>query len=346
MKRINRQRWDRLNGWILVVVASVGVSAVSGSCVFGSNTTVCEAKGVRCPDGLICAANQAICVVRGGCGDGVINTEAGEVCDDGNTNSGDGCSADCRSNETCGNGIKDGNEQCESPQNKFGTPAQDSAECDSDCTAPMCGDGHVNAQSLVPNGHDSTRMHPEECEPSAPVGDEVCNADCSIARCGDGYVNPELGEECDDGAANADSADACRTNCKTPACGDGIIDTGEECDNGSGNGDAADGCRAGTCKKASCGDGVTDKDLGEACDGSRDGTDTSGCNGNNHHLNGPGSCQKPACGDGYVNSATSEDCDPGNGSNIPGAGCGPGLECVKGGMHCGTCVEIDTGEVR
>src|ERR1700689_5033658 len=39
------------------------------------------------------------------CGDGII--EGNEVCDDGNTVSGDGCSADCLSDETCGNGIVD-----------------------------------------------------------------------------------------------------------------------------------------------------------------------------------------------------------------------------------------------
>src|SRR5690606_4946208 len=41
------------------------------------------------------------------CGDMLVDTEAGEVCDDGNTVGGDGCSADCRSNEECGNGIRD-----------------------------------------------------------------------------------------------------------------------------------------------------------------------------------------------------------------------------------------------
>ncbi|MCW5893339.1 MAG: CHRD domain-containing protein [bacterium] len=39
------------------------------------------------------------------CGDGKIDPN--EVCDGGNTSAGDGCSADCRSNETCGNGVVD-----------------------------------------------------------------------------------------------------------------------------------------------------------------------------------------------------------------------------------------------
>lgn len=39
------------------------------------------------------------------CGNGT--REATEICDDGNTVGGDGCSADCRSDESCGNGVLD-----------------------------------------------------------------------------------------------------------------------------------------------------------------------------------------------------------------------------------------------
>ena len=47
------------------------------------------------------------------CGDGV--RDATEVCDDGNTDYGDGCSGDCRSLEVCGNGITDAaaGEECD-----------------------------------------------------------------------------------------------------------------------------------------------------------------------------------------------------------------------------------------
>jgi len=38
-------------------------------------------------------------------GNGILDPK--EVCDDGNTVSGDGCSSDCRSNETCGNSVVD-----------------------------------------------------------------------------------------------------------------------------------------------------------------------------------------------------------------------------------------------
>src|ERR1051325_2003490 len=68
------------------------------------------------PDGMACLDN-GIC--RHGvcdpivCGDGHLTGP--EVCDDRNQRAGDGCSADCLSNETCGNGVVDGirHEQCD-----------------------------------------------------------------------------------------------------------------------------------------------------------------------------------------------------------------------------------------
>lgn len=45
------------------------------------------------------------------CGNGTV--EGNEVCDDGNTVGGDGCSANCLSDETCGNGITELAEDCD-----------------------------------------------------------------------------------------------------------------------------------------------------------------------------------------------------------------------------------------
>ena len=53
---------------------------------------------------LDCFPNTAVC------GDGVV--EAGEHCDDGNTQACDGCSPTCRT-EACGNGVIDCDEQCD-----------------------------------------------------------------------------------------------------------------------------------------------------------------------------------------------------------------------------------------
>lgn len=75
------------------------------------------------------------------------------------------------------------------------------------------------------------------------VGDTAPPVDTAPAwvppGCGDGVVDPD--EECDDGAANSDTApDACRTTCVLPACADGVQDTDEGCDDGNAFG--GDGC--------------------------------------------------------------------------------------------------------
>ncbi len=64
--------------------------AADGSCALAG------VESARCYDG--------VCL-PGGCGN--LRKDPGEVCDDGNDRPGDGCSAECRSNETCGNGVAD-----------------------------------------------------------------------------------------------------------------------------------------------------------------------------------------------------------------------------------------------
>ena len=61
--------------------------------------------------------------------------------------------------------------------------------------------------------------------------DDVCVVANPNSICGDGVKTTT--ESCDDGAANADAPNKCRTYCKLPACGDSIVDSSEECDEGS-----------------------------------------------------------------------------------------------------------------
>jgi len=98
--------------------------------------------------------------------------------------------------------------------------APDAADTDDaqEADADADGDADLDADAGADSGGD----------PDAAIPD----------TCGDGLLDP--GESCDDGDANADAPDACRTTCLAPRCGDGIVDDGEDCDDG--NLASGDGC--------------------------------------------------------------------------------------------------------
>jgi len=170
------------------------------------------------------------------CGDGVVNMTAGEDCDgDGKGNGGESvdCNADC-SAASCGDGIINttAGEDCDEEA--------ETASCDSNCTKAECGDGTVN-KTAGEVCDDGNMTNNDGC----PDGD---NGTCKDAICGDGFVKQSSIEECDEGSDNSDTeADACRTDCTDPGCGDGVIDTGEECDDGPDNGKGMSTCSA-TCQ--------------------------------------------------------------------------------------------------
>ena len=101
------------------------------------------------------------------CGDGLSNIMAGEECDDGNYDDGDGCSGLCLL-EACGDGFCD--------------PAigEDPAFCPEDCPSPYCGDGSVDG------------ILGETCDDGNNTPGDGCSADCQF-ECGDGISDD--GEE-------------------------------------------------------------------------------------------------------------------------------------------------------
>ena len=197
------------------------------------------------------------------CGNGVIDD--GELCDDSNAASGDGCSADCLTIEpgwfcndpgircmraqVCGNGFLETGETCD---DRNTTPGDG---CDANCaiepgwacavpgircTAAACGDGIVAGF--------------EECDDGNSAAGDGCSASCTVEEghacgtpgqpcapvvCGNGVR--EGAEQCDDG--NHDLGDGCDTQCHrepqctdgtcTAVCGDGVIQLGEACDDGN-----------------------------------------------------------------------------------------------------------------
>ena len=80
------------------------------ACVAPEAIDACQGKAAR--DGCEVAGDtmrrcyDGACLPRG-CGNGRLDPEEGEVCDDANAITGDGCSASCTSDERCGNGVLD-----------------------------------------------------------------------------------------------------------------------------------------------------------------------------------------------------------------------------------------------
>ena len=91
------------------VCASVGGDTF---CIDPSQRAACDGRAPLEPCGMALRCYEGVCLPAG-CGNARLDPE--EACDDGNNTSGDGCSADCSSDETCGNGVVDSitAEQCD-----------------------------------------------------------------------------------------------------------------------------------------------------------------------------------------------------------------------------------------
>lgn len=328
MNRPNPKSHLRDSSLVMTAVATIAVM-LSVSC-FDTKTSLCEKYGVRCRPDQVCAANQAVCIFSGGCGDAVVGID--EECDDGNVVNGDGCSVNCTL-QRCGNRIVEPGEDCDvGPGGSQG--------CDDDCTFVECGDGHLN--TLAREECDTGSEHNPSCNAlcKLPIcgdrisdlelgehcdtgGDSIgCDADCTSAVCGDGYVNDKsfppgspLPEVCDTGGVNASD---CDRDCTKPLCGDGIHNSlaDEECDdNNMSNDDSCVRDTLGRCKMAWCGDGFV----------RMQGPNPEQCDDSNFNNNDfcVGTCMNATCGDGFVRThgTSPEQCDNGtaNHNDIPNA---------------------------
>ena len=285
-------------------------------------------EGYVCPEpGKSCQEDKPAPVVL--CGNGEL--DEGEVCDDGNTESGDGCSSDCRTVEEdytcqtpgypciplgCGDGIVSEGEVCDAGEYNIDYVEFDNSKgeaCATFCQpSHYCGDGLLDAVDIA---------HGEECDAGGDTSSQYngCTSHCKrVNYCGDGVISPE--EACDDG--NAISGDGCLDSCE--------IESGFSCATVSGKSE---------CIKISCGDGILDASKGEACDdGNRQAGD--GCSaicqiekGWRCRSEGAGSICEKTCGNGVVDTDAGEECDDGNG--VAGDGCSD--RClIEAGYVCPT----------
>jgi len=258
-----------------------------------------------------------------------------ENCDDGNTNAGDGCDANCHKEpgwlcpvpgspcqrvKVCGDGIQspDLGEQCDDGNTNDGDGC--SADCKAiesgfQCPTPgkpcvnmtKCGDGIVSGTETCDDANNEPNDGCDNCKIQKGYDCPFPGAKC-IAKCGDGILL--LNERCDDG--NTDNGDGCSSTCQwekgwactgsppnyachKTTCGDKVKEGMESCDDG--NNDLGDGCTPLCTLEPDCGGG--------AC--------------------------KSTCGDGIVLGNLGEDCDDGNA--ISGDGCSSTCK-VEQGYEC------------
>ena len=230
-------------------IAFVGVFLALTFAACGDDDTSpggeCEgrADGESCGD----ASMRRICL--GGvcsastCGDGYVDMEAGEQCEDGNDQAGDGCepgdcSRSCEGDADCSDGNPcTGEETCSASTFRcaLGAPptgvtmcTQESGETGvcrgSDCVPEGCGDGILDAAT-------------EECDDGDDIEGNGCDGDCTFsctvaADCNDGDMcNGE--EACSNNACVPgtplncmEDADPCTMAVCVPetGCGQQVID--------------------------------------------------------------------------------------------------------------------------
>ena len=341
------------------------------------------------------------CTFTPRCGDGIVNTDQGEVCDTGTNNGAyGGCMPGCKELAPfCGDGELYEGEVCDegvvvNGKKVGGTGAY--GHCQANCLAwsdsGYCGDKKVNGNEGCDFGKDETtgaslnvggyngclsdcsgleffcgdkilgnglegdafNAFGEVCDLGIENEDNVyggCSTTCQLnAYCGDGITNGD--EECDpkggDYVLGEYGLTACSADCvKMPYCGDGNIDAahGEECDDGGANKDGLYGGCSSTCKLNNfCGDGKTSSE--EACDP----TDKANWNSDAYGIKGcTATCDRVAyCGDGIVQ--TGEVCDEGYTTDYKNGGLGNTVygaclpDCSGIGLRCGDGVVTDGEE--
>jgi len=124
------------------------------------------------------------------CGDGSVDPDIDEECDDANDIDDDACTSECKVT-TCGDGDVQGIEECDDAND------DDSDGCTNNCTFAVCGDGIVHEGK-------------EECDDANDDNSDDCLNVCFLATCGDGVLRTGI-EECDDG--NIIDDDGCNSAC-------------------------------------------------------------------------------------------------------------------------------------
>ncbi len=232
---------------VKVAVCGDGLFDPGEQCDDGDNTVAGDGCSSACTvdAGWVCPTAGAKCLQEI-CGNGV-RTPA-EECDDGNKVDKDGCSSSGVSAATkckvdpgyvcptagqpcipkCGDGVKNGYEQCEDGNAKSGDgcssacltePGYVCTTLGSPCTKAICG---KNGQEADEGCDDGNTVYGDGCSGVCQNEPTFTPAGVAVVACGDGI---HIGTEaCDDG--NKNSGDGCDVNCNVESgfkCSDAVV---------------------------------------------------------------------------------------------------------------------------
>lgn len=273
-------------------------------------------------------------------------------------------------NCVCGDGITDGNEQCDDGafngaagtcvERCGGDIADDVlARCGTTCLLNVaCGDGYIVTPEECDDrntangdgcsavctresvcGNNVTELG-EDCD-DGPSGSATCNPNCTLPVCGDGNRDLGRGEQCDDG--NLRVGDGCNAQCQIETrCGNSVVEPSEDCDDG--NTAPGDGCSA-TCQVENvCGNDLLEGV--EVCDGTKSGScpiiagQQIECV--NSVVGAPNICLcRNYCGDSRIGGT--EECDDGEAGSATCRGASPAQGVACSAIRCGDGI-VDTSE--
>jgi fibro-slime domain-containing protein len=236
------------------------------------------------------------------CGDGILQTQFLETCDDGNKFPDDGCDPLCQKSDLY---------DCPEP----GHPCIKTAKC---------GDGKLTSDEQCDDGNGTGNDGCTNCQVDVGWECRVPGRKC-IPTCGDGMIKG--GEKCDD--SNKDNDDGCSSSClpepgatcpptggkcTVAVCGNGVKESSEGCDCGTDPAKLPTGCA-----------GPNGLFLGDGTGCSKTCTKEPKC----RDSSGKTQACDTTCGNG--NKEMGEDCDDGNLDK--GDGCDGSCK-VEGGFTC------------
>jgi fibro-slime domain-containing protein len=247
------------------------------------------------------------------CGNGVLDTNNGEQCDDGNANSGDGCNKlcqleanylckdpgqPCTNLAVCGNGVLTSNETCDDGNTKDGDG------CSADCMTVESGyQCRVPGKHCTPLCGDGKKIGSEMCDDGNSASGDGCSSTCQVEP---GADCPTVGQKCN-----------------MAVCGNGIKEKSELCDCGTDPAKLPSDCKS--VNGLFYGDG---KGCSKTC------TKEPTC----QDSSGKTQACTASCGDGNLDSP-GEECD--DGDLVDGDGCSSSCK-VEAGFTCSTVTAQDS----